>query len=125
MAIFMLFDHDNTHPDPFKDEAGCYKRGDIVAVYEDDEPVIIPPAPPFVFLRLTGLSKAQADRFTESEVDTTDPLDTFVVRRRRYGIPWNLVPNQVKNALQNQRYYSTSWAAARQYIRNKRTGQGS
>lgn len=37
MAILLIYDHDNTHVDPLKDQRGCYKRGMIVEVLDDSK----------------------------------------------------------------------------------------
>lgn len=36
MAQLLVFQRDNTHPDPVTDRRGCYKTGDVVVVMEDD-----------------------------------------------------------------------------------------
>lgn len=35
MAQLLVFQRDNTHPDPITDRKGCYKIGDVVVVVED------------------------------------------------------------------------------------------
>ena len=36
MAQLLVFDRDNHHVDPEKDRKGCYKKGDILVVAEDN-----------------------------------------------------------------------------------------
>lgn len=36
MAQLLVMHHDNTHPDPARDRAGCYKTGDVVCVVPDE-----------------------------------------------------------------------------------------
>ena len=36
MAQLLIFQRDNSHPDPITDRNGCYKIGDIVVVVEDN-----------------------------------------------------------------------------------------
>ena len=37
MAQLLIFNNTNTHPDPTISTRGCWKRGDIVLVREDDQ----------------------------------------------------------------------------------------
>lgn len=37
MAILLIIDQDRTHKDPVKDARGCWKRGMVVQVFEDDQ----------------------------------------------------------------------------------------
>lgn len=89
MAILMVCDRDKTNADPVKDVRGCWKRGYIVQVFEDTQKLIIPPAEPFLFVKIPG---APVDDFeswaTDPEIDTTavvkDNEPYPVVRRRAY-----------------------------------------
>lgn len=36
MAQLLVMTRDNTHPDPARDRAGCYKTGDVVCVMPDE-----------------------------------------------------------------------------------------
>ena len=35
MAQLLIFQRDNTHPDPVINEQGCYKTGDVIVVADD------------------------------------------------------------------------------------------
>ena len=59
MAILLVKDCDASHLNPDKDQM-CYKRGDIVEVFEDSKPYVVPPAPPFLIVQVPGPTKAQA-----------------------------------------------------------------
>lgn len=120
MAIFLIKDRDSSNPDPLVD-AGCYKLGDIVEIYEDDKPLIIPPAEPFYLIKIAGITKAQAEKYVYPEVDETNPIKPTILRRRLYKLSFDLIPNQVKNQIRNNRYYETTWAQVKQYIQNKVT----
>lgn len=124
MAIFLIKDRDATHPDIAKDLRGCYKRGDIVEVFKDDKPCVLPPAPPFWIVKVSGLTKAQALRFMAPE---WSPIigpngERIMVTRRAWRLDMDLVPRTVLNTLAANRYYETTFSAVRTYVRNKLTG---
>lgn len=73
MAILLIIDRDNTHPDPVKDARGCWKRGMVVQVFEDGTPCVKEPKPPFVIVHVPGVSKADAEaKYMAAETKTTD-----------------------------------------------------
>jgi len=152
MALFLIKATDATHADPVKDARGCYKRGDIVDVYEDSrhdgDLIANPIAAPFVLVRVSGVTVAQARAFLDPH--RSDPLPCprcggtgldpqlagtcrrcegrasiiVIVWCRLHHIDWDALPTAVKNALRDDRYYETTWAALRQYVKNKLTGDG-
>ena len=124
MAILLIFDHDNTRADPVKDLRGCYKRGDVVQVFEDGTPCVIPPAPPFYIVEITGLSKALAEKYMQADTDLTNPEKPITLRRRKYGIAVAAIPAVIRTALQTNRYVKVTWTQVRDYVRNKLTGVG-
>ena len=122
MAIFLIMDRNKVNiQDSVKDTRGCYKLGDIVEVFDDTTPCILPPAEPFYIIKVTGLSKADALKYTESEYDITDPSKPVPVRRRLYSIPIDLLPKAIKTKLQKDRYYEIDWKTVSSFITNKRT----
>lgn len=56
MALLLIKATNATHIDPTKDQRGCYKRGDVVSVYEDDahngDVVTNPIMPPMAMVRV-------------------------------------------------------------------------
>ena len=75
---------DKTHADPIKSERGCYKRGDIVEIFEDGackEPVA--PTSPFVIVKVTGITKAQAEKCIQAH------LTAQTTQQRFYTEDWN------------------------------------
>ena len=124
MAILLIFDHNNTHTDPVKDLRGCYKLGDVVQVFEDGTPFVNPSAPPFYIVEITELSKALAEKYTQPDIDLTDPEKSIILRRRKYGIAVSAIPAAIRTALQNNRYVKVTWTQVRAYVRNKLTGVG-
>ena len=56
MALLLMKATNATHSDPTKDQRGCYKRGDVVDVYEDDahngDLTQNPIMPPFAMVRV-------------------------------------------------------------------------
>lgn len=129
MAILLVMDRNKVNDmDAVKDVRGCYKLGDIVEVFEDDKPLVIPPAEPFYLIKVTGLKASDALKYIEPQYDTTtEPVDGVsrerrtMVRRRLYHIPIDLLPRAVKTALTEKRYYETTWATASKYLTNKIT----
>jgi len=129
MAIFLIMDRNKVNVlDAAKDVRGCYKFGDIVEVFEDDKPLVIPPAEPFYIVKVTGLSKDAALKYMEPQYDTTtETVDgvsrekQVMVRRRLYHIPIDLLPRAVNTALTEKRYYETTWATVSKYLTNKIT----
>ena len=104
MAIFLIKSSEVAHPDPVKDK-GRYKIGDIVQVFEDGTPCVIPPEPPFWIIEVTGLSMADALQYMQSYTDTSGD---FV--RRKYMLDYNSLSTPIKNTLQRDRYYSVAWS---------------
>lgn len=125
MALFLIFDHDNTHADPVKDRRGCYKTGDIVEVLDDDKHdgdiVANPIMPPWYLIRVTGVTKAQVLHAMESERLSID-LDV-VLTRRKFRLNAADIPAGARNRLLRDRYLEVSLTQARNYIRNKITGE--
>lgn len=120
MAIVVLLGRNNTHPDPEKDQRGCYKLGDIVAVhddsrYTDGEPI----AAPWYLIRITGVTRAQIERLIAPVLDSTDPEGLRVLRRRRWRLNPADLPSGARTTLQTTRFLSVTATQARNYIRDK------
>ncbi len=131
MAIFLIRDRDATNPDSIKDQRGCYKRGYIVQVFEDDVKCVIPPAPPFVIVKVTGLTKVQAEKYTQPETEVIDvPIDerhpdgkeTITTRRRAFQVLVDNLPVAFLTKLKTQRYVEVTFDQVRNYIKNLKTG---
>ena len=122
MALLLVMAENHTHTDSEKEQRGCYKRGDIVAVYDDDKHdgdlVANPIQPPFVLIRVTGVTAAQVQQYIQPERDA----QMRPVRRRLFRIRVDDLPAGVIAQLQANRYFETTAAAVRQFIRNKVTG---
>jgi hypothetical protein len=114
MAILLIFDRDNTHPDPEKDVRGCWKRGMVVEVFEDDKPLVLPPAEPFYLVKIAGVTKAQAEKYMAAHTDA----EGRILCRRLYKLDTDIIPLAVKKALRDYRYFETDWPTVRNYIRN-------
>ena len=123
MAQLLIMAEDHTHPDPVKDQRGCYKRGMVVEVFEDTKVLTQPMPAPFVVVKISGVTKAQAEKYLQHETDGVDTEGNPIpVRRRAFHLAWSALPLAVRNALVNNRYYETTWTAVRQYVRNIKTG---
>ncbi len=128
MAELLIKAVDATHDDPTKDQRGCYKRGDIVVVRADGwgwgTQEVIPPASGglFVVVKITDVTPNQIKNWVKNNWDSDiEGLDMIGGRRRRVRIDVRLLPVGVRNTLNNTGTYSTTWAAIRQYVRNKQT----
>ena len=125
MAILVLIARDASHADPEKDARGCYKTGDIVAVHEDTahdgnlerNPV----QAPWVLIKVAGITKAQAERVLEPETESNVP-DARRITRRKFRLNPADLPAGVRQTIARDRYYETTLAQVRNFIRNKRTG---
>lgn len=100
---------DRTNADPTKDLRGCYKRGMVIAVYDDG----VCNEPPSangntVFVHIPGVAKSQATKYLEQ----TDE------RRRAFKVDWTTLPNSAKNALQDNREITVTLTQVKKYIRN-------
>lgn len=126
MAILVLIDRDATHADPVKDERGCYKRGDIVAVHEDSahdgDLERNPVSAPWVLIKVAGVTKAQAERVLEPDRES-DAADARRRTRRKWRLNPDDLPAGVRAALRRDRYFETTLAQVRNFIRNKRDGK--
>lgn len=125
MAILVLIDRDATNADPVKDARGCYKRGDIVAVHEDSahdgDIVRNPVQAPWVLIKVAGITKAQAERVLEPDTER-DEADARRLTRRKFRLNPADLPAGVRQTIARDRYYETTLAQVRNFIRNKRTG---
>lgn len=67
MAEILIRAKDNTHPDPEKDLAGCYKRGYPVVVMEDGHSWGSMEGPPeFYILKIPGVSRDAVQHYINS-----------------------------------------------------------
>ncbi|MCR4301934.1 MAG: hypothetical protein NUV51_10015 [Sulfuricaulis sp.] len=127
MALFLIYGKNNTHADPIKDARGCYKIGDIVEVLDDskhDGDIIKNPiAPPFYLVRITGVTKAQAEKYMAPYIDpaTVGTENPVTLRRRQFNVEVASIPSAIRNKLLTDRYVSVSWSQVRNYIRNRMT----
>lgn len=114
MAIFLIMDRNKWNLNTAKDSA-CYKLGDIVEVFEDDKPCVIPPAEPFYIVKITGLKKEAALKYMEPQFDAEGKM----ILRRLYHIPVDLIPKAVRDKVKADRYIEIPWTQARNYILDK------
>lgn len=122
MALFLIYDRNNSHPDPFKEVRGCYKLGDIVEVLDDAHPVVPVIQPPWYIIRVNGVTKAQALQYMEPYLDPSDPTGKTILRRRKFNVDFAILPQAVRDALNATRYYEVDWSTVRNFVRNKMTG---
>ena len=117
-----------THPDQTKDAQGCYKLGDVVGVAPNGwawgalELKAPATGGKFVVIKITDVTRQQVINWVRNNWGTEiDGVDFVNGRRRRVRIDIDLVPNNVRNTLNNTGQYTTTWTAIRQYVRNKIT----
>jgi hypothetical protein len=127
MALFLIYGKNNTHADPAKDARGCYKIGDIVEVLDDSKHdgdlVKNPIAPPFYLVRITGVTKAQVEKYMAPYIDpaTVGTERPVTLRRRLHNVEVASIPLAVRQKLQADRYIEFTWAQVRNFVRNRMT----
>jgi len=128
MALFLIYDRNNTNPDPEKDQRGCYKRGMIVQVLDDTHHdgnlVANPIQPPWILVRVTGVTLNQVMKYMQPQLaDTPNPDGVYpVVRRRLYRVLVDTIPASIRNQLIANRYVEVTLSQVRNYIENLKTG---
>lgn len=128
MALFLIMGVNHTHSDPEKDARGCYKLGDIVEVLDDSKHdgdlVKNPIAPPFYLVRITGVTKAQAEKYMRPYIQPGSEMteNPVTLRRRQFNVEVANIPSGIRDQLLTNRYVSVSWSQVRNYIRNRMTG---
>jgi hypothetical protein len=134
MAELLIKAIDAEHSDPGKNVIGCYKRGDIIAVRPDgfewgsEERRAPANGGRAVIVKIPGVTPAQIRNFIRNrwatEVDGEDVDEGLGrLRRRRICIDMADLPAQVRQTLNQTGEYSTTWAAIRQFVRNKQNNQ--
>ena len=130
---------DASHADPLVD-AGCYKRGDFVVAFDNGHTwgteELIPPAQGGKFARIviSDVTVAQFKNFVRNkwiiaaddgeteEVNNAGRIGRRFVRRRRLHIRVNDLLVGVRNQLNNNGVYTTTWPVVREYVREKVSG---
>lgn len=133
MAEILFKAVDATNPDGTKDVRGCYKRGDPVLVRDDGWPwgakELLPPAQggKFVRVRITDRTAAQIATAVQNrwgvDIDSPETSAGALVRRRLLRLRVDDLPAGVRNQLNTTGLYETDFATARNFIRNKLTGE--
>lgn len=111
MAILFVYDRDNSHKDAHVEATGSWKRGMVVECFEDDKPCVKNPQPPFILVRVPGLSKAEAEaKYMQPEVDEKAKLEPGesppILRRRRYALDLAAVEAKAGKAVDEVRSVS-------------------
>lgn len=120
MAEFLIKAVDATHKDPVKDQRGCYKRGDVVQVYEDGECREKPsPNSRMVIIKIPGVPKAEFEKYTEPEISG---VTGDIVRRRKFRLRVSDFPADMLQTLKNDKTATISTSQIKTYLLNKTTG---
>lgn len=122
MCQLLVMGINKTHIDPLKDARGCYKRGDIVEVFEDGRLQTPPFGSPFVLINITGVSKVQADKYMEPRWDSLAIDKRLMIQRRNFHIDYTILPTALINKLRDTREATVTLTQVKNYIRNKETG---
>ena len=119
--LLLIKDRDAVHTIPAKD-AMCYKRGDIVQVFDVGTSYVVPCAEPFYLIEVTNANLTAVDqaRYQSSEVDA----DSKPMKRRAYYMDLAALPAKNAADLTAQRFTSMNWGTLRSRLKNKATGQG-
>lgn len=113
MAILLIKDRDASHSNPTKN-AACYKLGDIVEVFDDSKPIVIPPAAPFWIVKVTNLTAEEARAYLE-----TVRNGSTITHRRRFKIDTSKIPAAARDILLANRYIEVTKAQVKNYILDK------
>lgn len=124
---------DATHIDPTEDSRGCYKRGYPVTIMDDghvwgaEENL-----PKFVVIKIPSVPVEKVHKYIEQLMDTTNPGNPIIVKRRLWKIRWDDLPQAVKNkfktgviTIKAGTYtgdYDFTWSQVKSYFRNQMTG---
>jgi hypothetical protein len=128
MCTFQVFAANNTHSDPEKDTRASWKRGMVVAVYEDGV-CTEPPSPnsKTVFIHIPGVTKSQVARYLMDKVDTRDGELKNRARslaRRRFRFDFSSLPQNIIKTLQQEREVTVNnLSAAKAFIHDSITGR--
>lgn len=138
MATLQLITRDVTHADATKNQRGCYKRGMIVAVYEDGVCTEAPSTnTPFIFIHVPTVPAARVLKYMAPQLDPTDVAMGIrvptVIRRRRWRLRWEDLPAAVRTRIISQRQITVAvaayagprdyeWPQVRDFLRNQETG---
>jgi hypothetical protein len=113
--------------DPNENLRGCYKAGDVIGVapngwnWGQAELCI---GGMFYVVKITDVTRQQVINWVRNNwTCEIEGIDTINGRRRRVRIDIDLVPLAVRNTLATTGQYTTTWAAIREYVRNKITNQ--
>lgn len=103
MAEILIKAIDESHPDPVKDQRGCYKRGMPCIVRPDGHPWGKEERlPKFVVIKVPGISVAQLTKYAaEHKVIDAFTGKPVTMRRRRWQIQWSELPAIARNRLAN------------------------
>ncbi len=130
MAILAIIDRDNTNADPVKDQRGCYKRGDIVAVHDDSKHdgdlIRNPVVAPWYLVRVTGVTAEQVQHALDPELSAVafdEDGRPLRIRRRKFRVNVADIPAGARAQLQANRYIEVTVQQARNFIRNKITNE--
>lgn len=126
MAEFLIKAIDATHPDPVKNERGCYKRGDVVAVKPDGWPWGAREGfPTFVIVKVPGLDPAAVEHLLHQHEDTTDPENPKVFKRRLWGFHLDhaALPTQVKKSLRDTGSVTVTLPQIKNFVKHKLSQQ--
>lgn len=132
MALLLVMAETRIRPDLSTERAtrGLYAYGDLVDVYEDRQhdgdldrnPI----AGPFVLFRVSDATKADVQRYIESETEervVNSRVERVTVRRRQFRVRLSDLPARMRQELTERRYLDTTLADLRPYLFDKATGR--
>jgi hypothetical protein len=140
MCEVLVFARNNTHIDPIKDRAGCYKLGMPVIVFEDghtwgreesklqwiaegNTAASWPNQGVLAILKLPGVPAAKAIEFISAQTEDDAGAPVFdssgaplMYRRRRWQLVVSSLPTAVKSTINSTGEYTTTVSAVRAYL---------
>lgn len=113
MAIFYIRDSDGG--------TGRCSMNDVAEVFDDCN-VNLPPARPYMIIKVAGLTRTDVVRWIDAHVDNTDPENPVILMRRLYMFDTAKLTTQQRNAFLANRYIELTLQQARKCVKNKVTG---
>jgi hypothetical protein len=120
MAYCLFKWRDKTNSNPEKDARGCWKKGYLVEVRDDSAPLAAQEKwPEFVVVRIPEMTKAELEPYTERFMDTTDPDNPILLRRRDWKFDFDDVniPKQVMDLIASGKEITITRAQLNAFIK--------
>lgn len=117
MAEILVKAVDATNPDPVKDAAGCYKRGDPVVIMPDGHPWGREEGlPKFWIVKVPGATVAQLQQYVDALLAADGETR---VRRRAWSLDTARMSGGVRNTLNNTGTITVTLTQVQNFLQRK------